>query len=287
MGNNQFKESSTPFAMSVYLNMLGYEAQTTNLQAIHDKRTGNVNKKPCHSWSKYLRQNPNDNALIIMMGNVFVIDIDDVVENIDAKLNIPKDCWVERTGNGGVHIYFKADPDIAKFNTSIKMKLLGFNSVDILIKNGFAYAGGTSYYHPIKKRNLSYSWDPDRNPLTTPKLGVIPLHWKEEIMKELRYKNNSFIIEVKHYLLGCTGVAGCAGCTGMVVKTKKELKNTLRLLCKRIGSIKGGVELIKIWYAKQDDIDLILDHYYTTGETYPYSELSLRSIFKNSSHKKE
>lgn len=280
MGNHHSKSDvSSPYAMSVYMDLLGYKTQTTEMNMCI--RGDKVAKPPGHQWRSYNRKRPTDTALMVMMGDIFVIDIDDkIVGRLEDHLTIPEGCWVEYTASGGAHIYFTADPEIRQYNTTIKLQLWGFKEVDILIKNGFAYAGTTRYTHPWTGKLHSYHWDPKRNPLTIPVLGKVPEEWQKEIVTGIKSKRLSFLRNLRPILLGCEK------CRGLISDVKNYPK-ILRSLYRSIGSHAGAYDLILEWSKKQSwHDDAVMNFCFTAPDPNPYTAdpIWLKEIYAMSQH---
>lgn len=290
MGNNssrtpELTELYNPGRIAAYLKDEGIcDTQTTVIiPSLSEK--GKMIKKPAHSWMKEKRNYHTDTALMIMTGDVLVIDIDDPVDDITRYVNLPDNCWVDYTASGGCHIYLNKDDDIYEYSTTIGLKLWGFEHVDILIKNGFAYAGGTTYRHPITNATMAYVWDNERNPLTVGRLSNIPTEWKREILKNLEKSNKEFISSLKPWILGCSGVAGeCHGCVGLV--PTRDIEFFTLVLKKLLERHKGGIELFIKWVKKYSDDNIDNKHWmYNTCDPYDYMRV-YESIKKESTHTK-
>jgi hypothetical protein len=243
---------TNPHAMATLLKSNGHDVQTTHLRVTRKYNT-KLAKKPGHRWRDSRRMVESDSALMIMTGNILIVDVDDKVENIYDHIDIPLDCWVEKTPSGGWHIYFQHDEDIAQYNTNIKNKLWGFKEVDILIKNGFAYAGGTSYALPEDGRLVHYVWDYERNPVKVRHPCKIPEILKSAILDSIRQKEIETIRDMKPYILGCDGdTTSCAGC-------KKLSYRHMESVCQTFSSMEIGREMIREWTKDFDDAEYITE----------------------------
>lgn len=288
MGNNNSKtpELYNPSKIATYLKDRGIcDTQTTIIEPSINQK-GKMVKKPIHSWKKINRNVSYDTALMIMTGDVLVIDIDDHVDDINRYVNLPNNCWVDYTASGGCHIYLNKDDDIYEYSTTIELKLWGFEHVDILIKNGFAYAGGTTYRHPVTNGTMSYVWDNEHNPLTVEKLGNIPTDWKDEILKNLDKVNEKLINSLKPWILGCNGTPGiCHGCYGLV--PTRDIEYFSLVLKKLLERIKGeGIELLIEWIKKHSDNNINNKHYmHNPCDPYDYVRV-YEAIQKESTHTK-
>ena len=287
MGNQLRAESqavSQPYAMATYLNVLGYHAQTTRIKPYY--KGNSLVKQPTHQWGYSRRMRPEDTALMIMTKSLLVIDIDSPVSDIEQHLKLPENCWVEYTPSGGAHIYLSADEDISKFRTTIKIKLWNFDKVDILVNDGFAYAGGTTYIHPKTKAQCTYRWDTKRNPLTVPKLGTIPLNWKIDIITGIKQKSKAFVELMQLYLLGCRNEK----CMGLRINIL-DYHSTAMALVRVLRHHEDGIKLIQEWsrtitgfveemFHKVEDYS----RHYGNKMHNPYDEMCLRDIYEISTH---
>jgi len=177
-------------------------AASTNRLVISPGDNGKCKKKPMFPWKNIFRNDSNDSCLIINTGKVVVIDIDTKIEDIQKFIDkLPSNCWFETTPNGGVHIYFLRSDKLHNYNSCIKISLFGMHPVDILIKNGVVYAGGTTYLKPNGDL-CRYVWDKQLNPLTTT-LGEMPEEWETMILEILTSKDKEVAAKMRPYLLGC------------------------------------------------------------------------------------
>jgi hypothetical protein len=274
MGNSQnVNKLTSPYDMAIYLKDHGYDVQTGCMKATR-KSNGKLAKKPGHRWRDSRRMVQSDTSLIIMTGNILIVDVDDKVDNIYDHIDIPSDCWVEKTPSGGWHIYFQYDADISAYNTNIKNKLWGFKEVDLLIKNGFAYAGGTTYALPEDGKLVTYVWDHERNPINVPKLCKIPEKLKVDILKSIREKEIKTVEDMRPYILGCPGDSiTCAGC-------KRLSYSHMESVCQTFASMGLGRDIIREWTKDFGDdeytSELISKYQFNNEYAYPPTLISLK-----------
>ena len=291
MGNKATKLSDDqlyePYKLAHYLNNNDIcKAQTTHLYP-QLGNNGKLRKKPGHRWKNNRpRILKYDEAIMIMTGDILVIDIDDKVDDINKYLQLPEKCWVDYTPSGGCHIYLKNDVRIQEYNTTVGLKLWGFKNVDILIKNGFAYAGGTSYYNPIHYGKMIYRWDVVKNPTTIERPGEIPTEWKKDILEKLEGKTTKYINNLKHWLLGCDGIDNvCHGCEGLV--PNENYGYLLYLVSTCLNNKNGGPELIHQWMHKNCKCKIRYEISIKSDDNpYTNDSIHLEEIKKASSHGK-
>ena len=309
-------ETSKAYKMANLINRSSNIHCQTTIISPTIRKCGKVEKAPSHKWQvskEKSRLEKSDTALMIMMDDIVVIDIDTPLEDCsidDVFPDLPADCWIDRTPSGGYHLYFQSDDDIGKYPTTTKLSLWGLDAVDILIKNGFAYGGGSAYKHPKTGKMMRYVWDEQRNPEKSLTLPPIPQEMKEEILRGLMERHRidrpkksnisplpkkSIAVtaspdDLREYVLGCDGSDECAGCRGLPNDDEPydEYFKMIVVVANETQKSDEGLEIVDKWAQRSSKYDRedVVRRYHSIKDGYDGKPLTIASIKVKSEHNK-
>jgi hypothetical protein len=187
----QNKKDSEISRYAKHLHRLGLVPFTCNLI---ENNEGLKKMKQPPPWSTITRENSfdyiknNHNCLAVKTGKISGIVVVDI-DNKDDKKGITNgflvwkkllgkygniNTWIDKSGNGGVHYYFKYDENTAKIRTTADVSINGVKcTIDIRNDKGIIYMPPTYYYTHDKKNIKRYTWIHEHSP-SDKKLAEMP-----------------------------------------------------------------------------------------------------------------